>query len=56
MTSLLKTEILNTPGVIELVDFVPEYEETSRQFSLTFSARAEDGVITITNLILGEIV
>ena len=56
VTSLLKDAILNTPGVIELVSFTPDFDSVNRSLNLSFSVRANDGEITITNLILGEFV
>lgn len=36
--SLLKTEILQTPGVAQLIDFGLEYDSNSRELTITFEA------------------
>lgn len=56
ITALLKDAILETPGVIELVDFSPDFDSKNRNLMLSFSARTEEGEIKITNLILGAFV
>lgn len=41
--SLLKTAILETPGVVELVNFEMDFDTTNRLLTVSFSAETEDG-------------
>lgn len=43
--SLLKFTILETPGVLELLSFILDYDGATRTLSLTFEARTSDGII-----------
>lgn len=45
--NVFKNEILSTPGVIELEDFNLDFTDSTRQLSLDFSVRTENGSITI---------
>lgn len=44
--SILKTRILQTPGVLRLIDFAMSYiGESQRKLTVTFSAETEYGII-----------
>jgi hypothetical protein len=43
--SILKREILQTSGIIELEKFELDYDETTRALTLAFTAKSTDGVI-----------
>ena len=40
-----KATILETPGVIELVEYELDYSKVDRTLSLSFKARSDDGII-----------
>lgn len=46
--SILKTTILETPDVLELTEFSLEYENTTRQLSLTFTVKTTFGTLTMS--------
>ena len=48
--SILKKEIINTPGVVELTRFVIDVS-SSRVMTLNFSAKTSDGVINFSEAI-----
>lgn len=48
--SILKREIINTPGIKELTRFVLDIS-SSRELLLNFSARTSDGVINFSEVI-----
>lgn len=47
IANIFKNEILQTPGVIELEKFDLDYNENTRELSLSFAVRSLDGSITI---------
>ena len=49
--SILKKEIITTPGVLELTTFILDLNESTRVLTLTFSARTSDGVINFSEVI-----
>lgn len=44
----LKTEILETVGVIELISFEFDFNSTTRVFTLDFRASTEEGIIDLS--------
>lgn len=49
--SILKKEIVTTPGILELTQFILDFDPSSREMTLTFSARTSDGVINFSEVI-----
>jgi len=49
--TVLKSTIIDTPGVIELVKFDLDFSDSSRELSLTFKATCSDGVIDYSDII-----
>ena len=49
--SILKREIINTPGIIELTSFDLDMDESNRLLTLTFEARSTAGVINFSEVI-----
>ncbi|GAG56118.1 unnamed protein product, partial [marine sediment metagenome] len=49
--TILKSTIIDTPGVIELVEFNLDFSDTLRELSLTFKAMCNDGVIDYSDII-----
>lgn len=47
IASIFKDVILETPGVIELQEFVLDYDNIARDLKLDFTVRSETGSITI---------
>ena len=47
--SIFKRVILTTPGILELLTFDIEFDETKRSMSLNFDARSTAGVISYRN-------
>lgn len=45
--SVLKQEIVDTDGVLELTDFASDFNSSLRRFSVIFSARTEDEIINL---------
>ena len=45
--SALKSEIINTVGISEILSFASQYDNRTRQFSLQFSALSDAGPIII---------
>lgn len=45
VSDLLKATILETPGVIELLEFDFDFDEIYREFSLEFRANTVEGII-----------
>lgn len=43
--TIFKTQILDTPGVVELLEFSIELDGKNRKATITFRARTEDGEI-----------
>lgn len=41
--SILKNEILDTPGILELTSFKTEFDDPIRQYSVEFGATADEG-------------
>lgn len=41
--SVLKNEILDTPGILELTSFVSDFDEINRKYSVRFGALADEG-------------
>lgn len=48
---ILKTVILDTPGVISITVFDFDYDGTTREATLTFSCLTEEGVIDFTQVV-----
>lgn len=40
--ALIKAEILDTPGVLELLEFISSYTNASRTYSINFKVRVEN--------------
>ncbi len=51
VTEAFKTTILETPGVVELLEFNYEYDNTDRLFSLTFKALTDEGLLDFSESI-----
>lgn len=51
VSEILKLQILETPGVIELLEFDYDFQETGRTFILKFKALTEEGIIDFSELI-----
>lgn len=49
--TILKSTIIDTPGVIELVEFDLDFNNTTRGLSLIFRATCDDGVIDYSDVI-----
>ena len=49
--SILKKEIITTPGILELTKFVLDLNPSTRVLTLTFNARTSDGVINFSEVI-----
>ncbi len=49
--AILKTEILDVPGVIELEEFETDFTGSSREASIRFTVNTEDGPVTIEETI-----
>lgn len=45
--SLLKQEIIDTVGVLELTDFSSDFNSSLRRFSVIFSASTNEGIINL---------
>lgn len=43
--SIIKTEIIRTPGILSLITFAMEFDSVSRKLSITFTAETEFGII-----------
>jgi len=41
--SVLKNEILDTPGILELTSFVSDFDDINRQYTVRFGALADEG-------------
>jgi hypothetical protein len=50
--SVLKQEILNTPGVSEILSFTSNFDDQRRIYSVTFSVSTIQGEITLTQELL----
>lgn len=50
---VLKSVILGTPGLVELLTFVLDYDAGLRKLSLSFTARTIDGEIDFSSLPVG---
>lgn len=50
---VLKSVILGTPGVVELLTFVLDYDAALRKLSLSFTVQTTDGEIDFTSLPIG---
>jgi hypothetical protein len=51
LDSVFKSEIINTPGVTELLSFDLKIDAGSRLLQLSFSAATDDGVITFSEVL-----
>lgn len=49
--SVVKNEILNTPGILELTGFSFDYSAATRSAPITFEAMTDDGPIDFSTLI-----
>lgn len=49
--TVLKSEIVNTPGVLELTSFDLDINANTRLLTLTFEAKSTDGVINFSEVI-----
>ncbi len=49
--AVFKNEILDSPGIIELKEFELDLDEATRQLTLTFAARSEEGDINFSEII-----
>ncbi len=47
LDTIFKSEIVNTPGVLELTAFYIGIDRKTRELSISFSARTEDGPVTV---------
>lgn len=45
--SVIKSEIINTVGIGEILSFASQYDNSNRQFSVQFTASSDEGPITI---------
>jgi hypothetical protein len=53
VAALFRRAIRETPGVAEVVSFVPNYDAATRTFSVSFEARVETGeILTFTNFVI----
>lgn len=50
---VLKSVILGTPGVIELLTFILDFDAATRKLTLSFSVRSTDGEIDFNALPVG---
>lgn len=48
---IFKDAILNTTGILELIEFNLDINETTRELSLTFTARGETGIIEFNEVL-----
>lgn len=53
--AIFKNVILSTPGVIELIEFLIDFDSSNRKMSLSFKARSKDGILTINDFDIGVI-
>lgn len=49
--SVFKKEIINTPGIIELLEFELDLDASTRELTLTFKASTSDGVIDFSEVV-----
>lgn len=49
--TVLKSTIIDTPGVLELVEFDLDFSDSLRELSLIFKATCSDGVIDYSDVI-----
>lgn len=45
VSSVFKTEILETPGVTELLSFEMDFDANTRELSISFKALTEEGIL-----------
>ena len=45
--NIIKAEIMDTPGALELLSFKSEFDSQSRSYSVSFSLRTEFGVASL---------
>lgn len=45
--SVIKSEIINTVGIREILTFASQYNNSNRQFSVQFTALTDEGSVTI---------
>jgi hypothetical protein len=45
--NIIKAEIMDTPGAIELLSFQSEFDAQARSYSVTFSLRTEFGIASL---------
>lgn len=51
LVSIFKSVARQTPGVIELLSFKLDFDNTVRQLSINLRARTQDGILTFSELI-----
>lgn len=51
--AIFKNEILITPGILELLSFLIDFEPSTRIMALSFQSRTKFGILTIKDFILG---
>jgi len=49
--SIFKKIIINTPGILQLLQFEIDYERSERELTLTFRAKSTDGIIDFSEAI-----
>ena len=49
--TLFKREIVNTPGVLELLAFEADLDKSTRTLQLTFRARTSEGVLNFSEVL-----
>ena len=49
VTEAFRTTILDTPGVIQLLEFDYDYDNTIRKYSLTFRALTDEGILDFSS-------
>jgi hypothetical protein len=45
--AIFKTEIIETPGILELLDFDTDYSASTRQFDVAFVVRSTTGEVSV---------
>jgi len=50
--TIFKQEIINTDGVVELLEFSLDYANSTRTLSIEFTVKTEDGIIELSEELL----